>query len=174
MGDLIPMCKNALVWNLLYLNNSSAVQARQITIAGSEGGQSPHLIPVQDEHIFRRLLLFIFSISNPSHPATFSISISIHSILSVAMSRQLRTPSRSSGALSSSAPSGTLPLGDLIETVSLNDLNKTPRDNIARAVITGAEVVSSYNWIKDGASPKIMIPGNKHLNTKHQLGIYLI
>ncbi|KAI5468108.1 hypothetical protein BGZ63DRAFT_338166, partial [Mariannaea sp. PMI_226] len=48
------------------------------------------------------------------------------------------------------------PLGELVETVTQDGL-KVP-DFITRAVITGAEVVSSYNWIKD-ASPKIMIPG---------------
>lgn len=59
------------------------------------------------------------------------------------------------GPSHSPSPS-TLPLGDLVETVTRNSL-KAP-SHVTSAKITGTKLVSSYSWIED-SSPKIMIPG---------------
>lgn len=72
--------------------------------------------------------------------------------------------------LSSTSPP---PLGEILATIQLEDLEsgKTETDNYAR--ITNTQYLTSYNWI-NGNSPQIMVPGENSnpilgpIVTRHQ------
>ncbi|KHN99717.1 uncharacterized protein MAM_02570 [Metarhizium album ARSEF 1941] len=50
------------------------------------------------------------------------------------------------------------PMGDLIETVSREDVLYDKAGPLGRIGISGAEVIASYNWL-DERHPEIIIPG---------------
>lgn len=72
-----------------------------------------------------------------------------------------RSPPRAPTRLRESRASAAMvwtppPVGDIIETVTIDGLTKC--DAIDRAEISNTKLIASYNWVEDSV-PKIMVPG---------------